>query len=324
MSFFIATVALRVLERRARRVGYLCSIPFAIFATPLLYASTPPPISVCNSLEWLTRTNELIVIGRPISVSPDVVRTDDVRFDEDATIKIERVLAGDLSEQTLTFRWRPDRRIYMKYWLEQEKQQPNVRFDFHMVFFLDRASNVDGNSPMWSMRADLQDCGNWKTAIGNWARSIEVIVAAIGSELAYMREHRIAPLQLKPESFERTKTLAMSGAIIPPAGSILLKISERDYVIVPAYPQFQQQALDLCRSSDLGERQRGVFMLRSYPDKASLEMLMSLLNDEGAYRWNMSSKTSCATYMVRAAAYDVLRDRGISVPKPVLDDCHSQ
>lgn len=165
---------------------------------------------------------------------------------------------------------------------------------------------------------------DWKTAIGNWARNIEAIVTAIGGELAYMREHRIAPLQLKPGSFERTKTLAMSGAVIPPAGSILLKISERDYVIVPAYPQFQQQALDLCRSSDLGERQRGVFMLRSYPDKASLEMLMSLLKDEGAYRWNMSSNTSCVTYMVRAAAYDVLRDRGISVPKPLLDDCHSQ
>jgi hypothetical protein len=74
----------------------------------------------------------------------------------------------------------------------------------------------------------------------------------------------------------------------------------------------------------LGERQRGVFMLRSYPDKASLEMLMSLLKDEGAYRWNMSSNTSCATYMVRAAAYDVLRDRGDLMPKPLLDDCHSQ
>jgi hypothetical protein len=72
------------------------------------------------------------------------------------------------------------------------------------------------------------------------------------------------------------------------------------------------------------ERQRGVFMLRSYLDKASLEMLMSLLNDEGAYQWNMSSRTACATYVVRAAAYDTLRDRGISVSKPLMDDCHSQ
>jgi len=320
----IPTVVPIFLERRSGRVGYLCSITIAILATPLLSASSPPPTSVCDSLEWLTRTSELIVIGRPISVSPDVIRQDDAHFDEDATIKIERVLAGDLSDQTLTFRWRPDRRVYMKYWLEQEIEQPNVTFDFHMVFFLNRAANVDGKSPVWNMRSDLHGCGGWKTAIGNWARSIETIVAAIGGELAYMREHRIAPLQLKSEVFDRTKTLAMAGAIVPPTGSILLKIAERDYVIVPAYPQFQQQAMDLCRSSDQGERQRGAFMLRSYSDKTSLEMLMSLLNDEGAFRWNMSSNTSCATYMVRAAAYDVLRDKGISVTKPLLDDCQSR
>lgn len=248
------------------------------------------------------------------------MRTDASHFDEDATIKIERALAGELADKTVTFWWRPDRRVYMKYWLEQEKQQPNVRFDFHMIFFLNRASNTDGNPTMWTMRADLHDCGDLKTAIGNWARSTDTIAAAIEGELAYMREHRIAPLRLKPETFERTKTLAMYGAVFPPRGSILLKIAERDYVIVPAHPQFQQQALDLCRSSDMRERQRGVFMLRSYPDKASLEMIMSLLNDEGAYQWNMSSNTACATHV----AYDTLRDRGISVSKPLMDDCHSQ
>jgi hypothetical protein len=321
---FIGTVAINAPNPRTRRGRYCCSILLAILAAPLLRASSPPPTSVCESLEWLTRTSELIVIGRPISVSPDVVRTDGSHFDEDAKIKIERVLAGELADRTVTFRWRPDRRVYMKYWLEQEKQQPNVRFDFHMVFFLNRASNADGNPPMWTMRADLHDCGDWKTAIGNWARSTDTIAAAIEGELAYMREHRIAPLRLKPETFERTKTLAMYGAVVPPRGSILLKIAERDYVIVPAYPQFQQQALDLCRSSDMRERQRGVFMLRSYPDKVSLEMLMSLLNDDSAYQWNMSSNTACATYVVRAAAYDTLLDRGISVSKPLLDDCRSQ
>ena len=149
-------------------------------------------------------------------------------------------------------------------------------------------------------------------------------MAAIEGEQAYMRAHRIAPLRLKPENFDRTKTLSMHGAIIPPKGSILLKISQREYVIIPAYPQFLQHALDLVRSSDLGERERGVFMLRSYPDNATMQTLTSLLNDEGAFRWDMSSNTSCATYMVRVAAYDTLRDMGISVSRPVLDDCHSR
>ena len=121
---------------------------------------------MCITVEWLTRTSELIFIGRPISVFPDVVRPGDVRFDEDATINIERVLTGDLTDETLTFRWRPDRRSYMKYLLEQERQQPNAWFDFRNVFFLNRATNVDGHSPVWSMRADLATCGDLKTANG--------------------------------------------------------------------------------------------------------------------------------------------------------------
>ena len=318
------TVAVSEPTRCRRRARYRRSILLAILATADLGATTPPPTTITESLEWMTRTSELIVIGRPISVSPDVVRADDSRFEEDATIKVERVLAGELSETSLTFRWRPDRRVYMKYWLQLEKDWPNSHYDFHMFFFLNRASQADGNSPMWTMRADLFGNGSWKTALGNNAETTDAIAASIQGELAYMRAHRIAPLESKPENFDRTKTLAMHSMVVPPKGSILLKISEREYMIVPAYPHFQQQALDLCRSSDMGERERGAFMLRSYPDNASVQVLKSLLNDGGAYRWDMSSNTSCATYQVRAAAYDTLRDLGISVTKPLLDECHSR
>lgn len=299
-------------------------ILLAILATADTRATTPAPTCIKDSLEWMTRTSDLIVIGRPISVSPDVVRMDDSRFEEDATIKVERVLAGEFSETSLTFRWQPNRKVYMKYWLDQEKEQPNVKFDFHMFFFLNRASQADGNSPLWTMRADLFGNGAWKTAIGNEAGSTDAIVAAIHTELAYMQANHIAPLRLSPENFDRTKTVTVHGAFIPPKGSILFKVAQRDYVIIPAYPQFRQQALDLCRSSDMVERERGAFMLRSYPDNTSVQMLMSLLKDEGAERWNVSSNVSCATYAVRAAAYDTLRDMGIAVAKPLLDDCHSR
>jgi hypothetical protein len=105
---------------------------------------------------------------------------------------------------------------------------------------------------------------------------------------------------------------------------VILKISARKFVVAPAYPRFQEQALDLGKSSDFGERERGAFMLRSYPGEPTTRVLMSLLQDDGAYRWNMSDKTECATYVVRAAAYDVLRDQGVSVPKPLLDECHNR
>ena len=104
----------------------------------------------------------------------------------------------------------------------------------------------------------------------------------------------------------------------------MLKVSPTKYVVAPAHLRFQADALNLCESQDFGERERGAFMLRSYPGETTTRVLISLLADEGAYRWNLSAATACATYMVRAAAYDVLCEQGIVVPKPLLDECHNR
>lgn len=314
---------------RCRMLGPYCRlIVLLILAISGAKGTSPPPTNVTESLEWATRTSELIVIGRPISVYPDAVRKDDSRFEEDVTIKVQRVVAGEFGETSLTFRWKPNRRIYMKYWLEQEKEQPNVNFDFQMFFWLNRASRDfsqgDSNSIQWTMRADLFQNGSWNTATGSKAERTATILAAIEAERDYMRANGISPLNLKAEDFSRTKTLASGPLHISPKGSVLLKISQREFVIVPAYPQLQQEALNLCRSNDMADRTRGAFMLRSYRGEVSTQMLMSLLGDPEAYRWDMSSKTACATYMVRAAAYDILRDQGISAPMPLLDECHNR
>ena len=65
-------------------------------------------------------------------------------------------------------------------------------------------------------------------------------------------------------------------------------------------------------------------MLRSYPQRDSIQVLQSLLKDDGAYRWDMSANTACTTYMVRVAAYDTLRDQGVSVQKPLLEECKTR
>lgn len=214
---FSATVADSDPTRCKKRGSFLRLVLIAILATLDLGATTLP-ISITESLEWMTRTSELIVIGRPVGVSPDLIRTNDSRFEEDATIKVERVLAGELSEANLTFRWQPDRRVYMKYWLVQENEQPNVKFDFHMFFFLNRAPHADGNSPLWTMRADLLCSGEWKTGMGNRAETTDAIVAAIQGELAYMRAHRIAPLKLKRVKLRPHKKTRNALVVCSPEG----------------------------------------------------------------------------------------------------------
>ena len=65
-------------------------------------------------------------------------------------------------------------------------------------------------------------------------------------------------------------------------------------------------------------------MLRSYPDYRSVQRLRSLLLDDGGIRWDKSSDTACVVYVVRVAAYDVLRDLGVSVLKPLLEECRKR
>ena len=67
-------------------------------------------------------------------------------------------------------------------------------------------------------------------------------------------------------------------------------------------------------------------MFRSYPVDASFQMLASLLTDKEVFRWDMSSKTACGVYVyiVGVAAYDTLRDLGVSAPKPLLEECRNR
>jgi hypothetical protein len=111
-----------LLSRRRAPNGRSRLIVVTLLAGGGLYGTSPPPHPRLETLEWATRTSELIVIGRPIRVDPDVVRTDDSRFEEEVTIKVERVLTGTFSGSELTYRWKPTRRTpYMKYWLEREE-----------------------------------------------------------------------------------------------------------------------------------------------------------------------------------------------------------
>ena len=156
-------------------------------------------------------------------------------------------------------------------------------------------------------------------------KTAEDILETVQKEVSYMGN---TPLTVTADSgpkFNRTLTMAQGPSLyISPKGSILLQIALREYAIVPAYPRLQQHALDLCKSSDYRDRERGAYMLRSYPDDKSIQMLTSLLKDEGVYRWNMSSNTACVVHMVRVAAYDTLRDLEVSVQKPLLEECQNR
>jgi len=200
------------------------------------------------------------------------------------------------------------------------------------LFFLksstDSADWHNINAP-WTLRTRFVFGDNYPglpLANGDRAKTAAQMRTAIETEASSIADHPLAvPIESNSDTFSRTKTLAQGTSFwISPKGSVLLKTGERQYLRVPAYPHLEQQAIELCKSGDDSERQRGAYMLRSYPDESSIRMLRSPLSDPAAYRWDISSTKACAVYMVRVAAYDTLRDLEVTVPRPLLEECHQR
>lgn len=277
----------------------------------------PAPMEVADSLEWLTWDCDLIVLGYPHRLQPDVMRIDDRTFEAQATIEVQRVLYGEYNAGSLSFSWKTDRVTPMD-------NRPQL-------FFLKRSSSQRGESypTLWTLRRSVLPSASSQglpTATGGLARTADEVMTTVENEAAN-RTANSSQIHVDPgpDNFSRTKTLAQGCFnCVARKGAVILEVSPRRYLVVPAYPRFQEYAIHLCQSVDFDERVRGAYMLRSYPGEATAQVLMSLLYDDGAYRWNMSSTAECATYTVRAAAYDVLRDQGVVVPKPLLDECHNR
>ncbi len=290
--------------------------------------ATTIPTQVAESLEWITRSSDLIILGRPLKVSPDVIHMGNAKFDEDVTMDVERVLLGTYTAKELTFRWNTDRVQSMKHEVDLTKE-PNVTYDRPQLFFFRRrlTEAMGSGEQSWQLRNHIlikQSSQGLPTANGGLARTASEILGAVENEAMLMATSMTASADSSEDKFSRTAAKAQSTGLITPRGSVLFQVAPREYIIVPAYPRLQQYALDLCESRDVNERERGAYMLRSYPNHRSVQMLSSLLKDSGVYLWNISSDTECSVYMVRIAAYDTLRDLGIVAPKPLLEECHSR
>ncbi len=294
-----------------------------------LVGTVPPLVEMVDTLEWMIWDCDLIVLGHPRSVTPDVIQTSDSVFEEQAVVDVTRVLLGSYTADSLTFHWKTTRAMSMKREVDLARE-PNVKYHRPQLFFLRRSGEQGIHEPAhWTLRRNIflnQSSQGLATARGGLARTADEILGLIELEVAHRAANRL-PVDIDPVpgSFHRTKTLAQGCfSCIAPKGAVILKLSPTKYVVAPAFPQFHIDALTLLQSPDYRERERGALMLRSYPGEATTRVLLPLLTDDGAYRWDLSSNTVCAAYVVRAAAYDILREHGIRVPEPFLGECRSR
>jgi hypothetical protein len=137
-------------------------------------ATSPPPTSIEDSLEWTTRTSELIVLGKPLHVSQDTHDDSSLQpyFEENVTIAVDRVLLGVYSSSMLVFRWTTVRARTMEH--EVEINEP-------WLFFLNPARGASSQAA-WSLRRSIPIASSsqgLRTAGGDLVRTADAIVGVV-------------------------------------------------------------------------------------------------------------------------------------------------
>jgi hypothetical protein len=291
-------------------------------AVSLCSGTKPPPITVDESVEWITRDSDLVIIGYTLQLSSDLPEPGSRMVREQVTVGVDRVILGAYSAGTLTF----NRKTEFPGDLGHDARP--------QLLFLKRSTDpADWHTigAPWILRTRFvfgDNSPGLPLANGGRAKTASDVVAAIQAEASKLGDNPFAVhVESRSDTFSRTKTLiGGEGHLVwdSPKGSLVLKTGERQFLIVPAYPHLHQYALELCKSTDENERARGAYVLRNFPDPSSVRILTALLKDASAYRWDLSSTTACAVYTVRVAAYDTLRDLGVAVTRPLLEECHQR
>jgi hypothetical protein len=157
----------------------------------------PPPIEIADSLEWMTWDCDLIVLGHPYKLQPDVTAVDDRTLEAQATIQVTRVLYGTFGADSLSFYWKADRVTPMD-------NRPQL-------YFLRRAANREGehHPAPWALRNSVLPSASSQglaTATGGLARTADEIMSVIESESAIRTANgSLIHINPGPDNFSRTK-----------------------------------------------------------------------------------------------------------------------
>jgi hypothetical protein len=104
---------------------------------------------------------------------------------------------------------------------------------------------------------------------------------------------------------------------LPFGNSAMKKLYGGSAVIftLPADATLETQGKGWCKSRDPDLRERGVRALAAFPNEENIKILKGLLTDDA-----FSTGDGKKHYYIRARAYDALRELGLKVERPVLEE----
>lgn len=284
-----------------------CSLLLVVvWGSVLLMPSAAAAALLIESLEWVVTDADLVVRG--VITDFDRVRDQDEVIWSTATVKIAAVLKGDKHEQIKLIASHQSR-------FASDRLANLAREKAEILLCLVKSDRYKGRSADYAAQP-------WALRLieGEVDHALVDLTGQTGSFVVAM-DGRILT---KKEDIVQAAAAAGTGQPVkhgrlraPAFTEVARKFSEGGpvWLLVPLNAQMQAVPRAWLKSRELDERVEAVKALRLFKSEENITLLKELLTDS---QGRTEGKTT--TYPVRLAAYEVLRQWGVTVPRPVTEE----
>jgi hypothetical protein len=290
----------------------------------LLPAGARAESALAESIEWLLADSDRVVVAKVSKV--DMVTARDKKEYEAATVEVSKTLKGPSADK-VTFVLNNYNPAYAKQWMEE---------GIPILFFLRKNDGdripVPVDKFAWVLRDDHNNhdavlLGKskhyWTGCIPAFTRDYEVLTDA---ETILQWTEQAAKATEKDRR-PRHHAVAVPGDT---AVSKKFRAGGRVRLVVPVDDKLEALGRDRCKSASPFDREEGANILRHFKNDKNVEILKGLLDDphtsDATLHRTVAGKAELELvyrkklYYVRQAAFDTLREFGVKVDKPVLEE----
>lgn len=280
-------------------------------------------IVTAESIEWVLATSDLVVVGKVIQV--DKVADRNQKECQVVTVAVSKTLKGMPTKRQRFVMPSSISSAYAKQW--QEEGIP-------LVFCLVRNDGKRVSVPAARFPWVVRDHHNGADAVllgkskNHWTGCIPVLT----------RDFQVIT---EPDAIvkfmEQTVAAQAKGAVprchklhVPPRTPVHEKLWSESavYLIVPMDKKLEVLGQEWCQSRSPWKRMEGAKILGHFKSEKNITILKALLDDpttsDGTFHRVMPGQTQLIWhkkfYGVRQAAFDALRELGVNVKKPVLEE----
>ncbi len=321
----LAIEGTEMITRQRVRRWFIASGRFSgVLALVLCLATTVHArIHIARSLEWMAVDAPLIVRGvvTEIRTTKGVFVKQPLWDVQEVTIAVHETLKG-ASQQTVAFRW-----LNSKY-----ESADAWKADGHeRLFFLTHGDpdyyGVDLTQD-WVLYGGYPYVPIDLVTVTKAPVAADMTVAKTADQVLGTVKERLAQANSKLPMVARPDVHV--GFAYAPNGAVRLEVPETAeayaalwsgsvcFLIVPADERYRLDAIQMVRSTDYGQRIKGVQILSSYPSDDTITLLKDLLADPGT-NGAAHQERKYEQYGIREAAWQALQRFGVDVPQPVLE-----